>query len=180
MAVFAAIRLDDAVRRTALLAYEALAATGVELRFERPEKLHVTLAFLGRIDAARMPAFVAALQAAATSCAPFDIAFDTLGAFPDERRPRIVWLGCSTPQPGYDLAAGRVRAGFEALGVRFDQPAVPHITLARAKTPLRGLPRIEQSPRCVLAVREVALFESIQAGATTRYDERAIAPLNGT
>jgi len=177
MATFAAIELDDSVRQAALRAIEGLAAAGVPVRFERPEKLHVTLAYLGAIEAPRIEGFVGALSAAAAHCSPFEIVFDRVGPFPDERRARILALACSQTQPGFDACAATVRAEFEKLGAHFDQPALPHITLARAKQPLRPLQRIEQPPRCVLAVRELALFESIQEGPTTRYERRSVARL---
>jgi len=180
MALFAAIELDEEARRAALRAIEVLAGAAIPVRFERPEKLHVTLAYLGTIPAPRIAEFAASLGIAAAGCAPFEIVFDRLGAFPDERRPRILALGCSQPQPGFVACAATVRSEFEKLGARFEQRALPHITLARAKKPLRRLPSIEQPPHCVLAVRELALFESIQEGPTTRYEERSIARLSIT
>jgi len=177
VATFAAIRLDDAVRLSAVRAIDALTASGAAVRVERPEKLHVTLAYLGRVDAAKNDEFAAALQAAAARCEPFEIVFDTFGGFPNERRPRVLWLGSSREPAGFSECAARIRAGFEAAGARFDNPAVAHITLARAKKPLDGMPGIEAPPPCILAVREVVLFESIPAGPTTRYEERAVARL---
>jgi 2'-5' RNA ligase len=180
MALFAAIELGEEARRAALRAIDVLVAASLPVRFERPEKLHVTLAFLGAIPAQRIAEFAGALGAAAVRCPPFEIVFDRLGAFPDERRPRILALGCSQPQTGFDACAAIVRAQFEKLGARFEQQALPHITLARAKQPLHHLPSIEQPPRCVVAVRELVLFESIQEGPTTRYAERSSARLSTT
>ena len=177
VATFAAIRLDDTVRLAAVRAMDALAASGAAVRVERPEKLHVTLAYLGRVDAAKSAEFAAAMRAAAARCEPFEIVFDVLGGFPNERRPRVLWLGSSLEPAGFSKCAALIRAGFEEAGARFDNPAVAHITLARAKTPLHGMPQIEAPPPCVLAVREVVLFESIPAGPTTRYEERAVARL---
>ena len=177
VATFAAIRLDDAVRLSAVRAMDALAASGAAVRLERPEKLHITLAYLGRVDAEKSAEFAAALQASAARCEPFEIVFDVLGGFPSDRRPRVLWLGSSLEPAGFSRCAALIRAGFEAAGASFDNQAVAHITLARAKTPLHGMPQIEAPPPCVLAVREVVLFESIPAGPTTRYKERAVARL---
>ena len=173
--LFAAILLDDATRRFALDAIGALERADVDARFERPEKLHLTLAFLGSVADARVPEYAAALAAAAGS--RFALQLDRLGGFPDERRPKLLWLGCSKPQPGYVDCAVRTRQAFGALGAHeFEKDLQPHVTLCRAKRPLRGLPRIDVGS-VVLPVRELALVASLPDGPTTRYEVQAIAPL---
>ncbi|MBV8222561.1 MAG: RNA 2',3'-cyclic phosphodiesterase, partial [Candidatus Eremiobacteraeota bacterium] len=157
-----------------------LAAAGPQLRLERPEKLHVTVAYLGKVDTQRLDAFEDALARAADACPPFAIEFDCLGPFGDSRKPRIIALRCSRPQPGFAACAAAVRAQYEALGVVFEHEALAHVTVARARNGLGTLARIETELPCILAVRELALFESVPAGPTTRYERRSTAPLQTT
>jgi 2'-5' RNA ligase len=177
MAIFAAIELDERARETALRAMEAVAAAMPEMRLERPEKLHVTLAYVGRIDRPRVPSFTTALGQAARDCAEFEIVFDTLGGFGKKRRAHVIAYTCSTQNQSFERCAGSVRAAFSELGAEFEHPALPHLTIARAKHGVREVSRIEAPQPCVVAAREIVLLESVPAGQTTRYEKRAVAPL---
>ena len=90
-------------------------------------KIHLTLAFLGEVDAARMS--LAHAAAAALDAAPFVMAIDRVGSF---RRSRVAWASVSAvPEALIALQSGlerRLRAsGFELE----ERPFRPHITLAR-------------------------------------------------
>jgi len=177
MAIFAAIELDEQARETALRAMESVAAAMPGLRSERPEKLHVTLAYVGRVESESIPSFAAALEQAAGSCAQFEIVFDTLGGFGKKRRPHVIAYTCSTRHQPFERCAGTVRTAFAKLGAVFEHDALPHLTIARAKHGVREVSRIHAPQPCVVAAREIVLLESIPAGETTRYEKRAVAPL---
>src|ERR1700730_14094964 len=89
--LFAAIEIDETVRALAESAAESLAAAGVVGRFELPEKMHVTVAFLGGTPESDLPAVTQALRDASASCSPFTLDFERLGTFPNQRCPRVVW-----------------------------------------------------------------------------------------
>ena len=146
---------------------DRLIRAGVAARFERPEKLHCTLAFLGAVPVERVAAYADALSGAAARCAPFSLALDRLSGFPDERHPRLLWLGCAEPAPGYDECAKTTREAFEALGSHLPDDSQPHVTLCRCRRPLAGMPDIGPVSRFVMPVSEIVLCESIPDGETT-------------
>lgn len=181
--LFAAIALDDGARRFALDVADRLTDVADRLtspatpcRFERPEKLHVTLAFLGSIPSERIAAFAGALARAASACQPFGVQLDRLGGFP-QRRPTLLWLGSSGHDQAYAACAVRVREAFAALGSQCDVNTEPHVTLCRCKRPLPAVPAIELEPGVTLPVHELTLYESLPDGPTTRYEVRTVAPL---
>lgn len=176
--LFAAIALDDEARRFALGVGERLAGAQIPCRFERPEKLHITLAFVGSIPGERVAEYEAGLGRAAVACEPFALRLDRLGGFP-EGRPRLLWLGCSDQDPAYAACAVRVREAFAELGSQCEVNTQPHVTLCRAKRPLPAVPAIALDPGVALVVRELTLYESIPDGSTTRYEARSVAPLQG-
>jgi 2'-5' RNA ligase len=90
-------------------------------------KVHITLAFLGEVDAARVADAV--LAARAVRCAPFSFALDRVGSF---RGARVAWAGCAqVPEPLAALAAA-LAARLAASGFALDdRPYAPHATLAR-------------------------------------------------
>lgn len=176
--IFAAIALDDAARRFAHGISEQLANGQPLCRFERPEKLHVTLAFVGSVPAERVGTFGDALARAAAACEPFRLRLDRLGGFP-ERRPRLLWLGSSAHDRAYAACAAQVREAFAALGSHCEVNTEPHVTLCRCKVPLPAVPAIALESGATIAVGELTLYESLPDGSTTRYETRAVAPLQG-
>jgi len=136
---FIAIELDEATRRAAVAAIDALRAGpgGDRIRWARPETLHVTLRFLGDIDPARVPALGSALRAEVevetAGLRPFALEFGELGAFPSLRRPQVLFFQVGPQQPLEALASAVERAveqaGFAAANSRFR----PHLTLGRAR-----------------------------------------------
>src|SRR5579883_1008800 len=62
--LFVGIPLDDPTRRALTAASRSLEAAGLRAKFELAEKLHVTLAFLGSVDAERVDDLIAALRTA--------------------------------------------------------------------------------------------------------------------
>ena len=167
--LFVAIEIDEPVRSLAQSAAKSLAAAGVVGRFELPEKMHVTVAFLGSTPESTLPAVTQALRDASAGCCPFRLDFERLGAFPNERRPRVVWIGPAQESTAFAQCAGLVREAFEQLGFSFEHDASAHVTICRAKfVPLRRLPELKT--RATLSVNGLTLLRSIPAGPTTRYE----------
>jgi 2'-5' RNA ligase len=101
-------------------------------RWSRPEGMHVTLKFIGNVDASKLDA-IRAVLAAVRSDAPVEMRVRGMGFFPNERRPRVLWSGIEASATLPLLAAHTERA-LEPLGVaREDRNFSPHLTLARLK-----------------------------------------------
>ena len=118
-----------------------------------PAKIHLTLAFLGDVDEARL--------GAALDCgegldhAGFEVVLDQWGAF---RGARVAWAGCRKTSPALvrlqaDLADRLRRADF----VLEDRAFTPHVTLARKVT--RPIGR-QDAEAVSWTAREVALVRS--------------------
>jgi RNA 2',3'-cyclic 3'-phosphodiesterase len=172
-----AIDLDQRARDFVAGAVEQLRVTGVDGRFESPEKWHVTIAFLGATPPDRYAGLLRALREAAEGADSFEVVFDTLGAFPSNAPPRIVWVGSSVPQPAFAHCAARVRESMERIGYRFDDDAVLHVTVCRIKRPVRPLDRIAVPDALTMSVDALTLYESLPTGPTTRYAVRERVPL---
>lgn len=152
------------------------------LRRVRPELMHVTLAFLGPTDEARLEDAAAAVGVAASAAAPFDASLDTLGRFPAGGVPRIVWLGTGIGAAEMQRLAAAVRRELAARGLQYDgKPFRPHVTLARVR---EGVDRdtaravaavVERSrpPELRFRATEIVLFESVLSPKGPRYTRRA-------
>ena len=175
--LFAGIELDKRVRVKCAQIGARLQTQGLDARFEPEEKLHITLAFLGWVEHVQVGAITGALDAAANAAAPFTLTLDKIGAFPHERRPKIVWIGSRDQGTPYRRLAYAARTALDPLGFSFDKDAIAHVTIARVKGGHAHLPSFDVTPLHV-HVTEVVLFESLPAGPTTRYEVRHRAALN--
>jgi 2'-5' RNA ligase len=117
----------DLAAREALAALSAQTARRCGGRSVPAGNLHLTLAFLGDVDTARVED---ARRAAATVRArPFDLVLDRLGSF---RRARVAWAGCQAPDSALlQLAAALAQALRNEAFVLEARPFSPHLTLVR-------------------------------------------------
>ena len=167
--LFVAVELDDATRAFAARTVERLQALGATGRYEPLEKLHVTVAFLGAVDPAKLDDITKTLQASTTACSPFAVRFDRVGVFPSERRPRVLWIGPAQESASFTACANAVRTAYERIGFSFDHDPRAHITICRpSMVPAGALGTLPAN--VTLEVRGLALMRSLPAGPTTRYE----------
>ncbi len=177
--LFFGITLDGPTSQSCAAVQERLQAAAFPARYEPPEKLHLTLAFLGNVAAEALERVEAICDDVASRVSPFDLTLDRLSAFPNERRPRVVFVGSRNQGVSFRTLATAVRDACFALGFSFNDDAIAHVTLARVKGgSARALPMLDVEPMTI-RVCELALFESIPEKETTRYVVRRTALLTG-
>ena len=103
---------------------------------------------------------------------PFDIAFDTLGAFPNPRRARILWAGVGKGRERFESVAARVEEAAIAAGFPPDERKFnAHLTLSRLNPPQSVGHVFENAKRldARMLVNEVILYRSDLGGAHSKY-----------
>lgn len=175
--LFAGLELDDRTRAWSSAIAARLQACALPGRFESPEKFHITLAFLGWVAPEAVEPIRSVVRTQASRTRPFTLTLDRIGAFPHERKPRIVWIGAHRQGDAFKTLSRNVQDAYTELGFVFSQDPVAHITIARVKGGAAHLPSIDIEP-AELAVTHLTLFESLPAQGTTRYEVRERAPLN--
>jgi RNA 2',3'-cyclic 3'-phosphodiesterase len=172
--LFVALDLPAAIREALRGPIAALQPLARNARWVRPEGMHVTLKFIGHVDANGLDAIRAAL-ATVRSDAPIEVRARGLGFFPDARHPRVLWCGIEASPNLAPLAADSERA-LEALGIaREERKFTPHLTLARLKDP-HGIDELvraaeEMKSRDFGSARETefCLFESVTKPSGSEY-----------
>jgi len=123
------------------------------VKWVQPENIHLSLKFLGDVDAAREPELRAALKRAAGTLSeprPLTLQVTGLGVFPDYHRPRVLWAGV-TPDPALELLQHGVEQAFAPLGFPTEaRPFRPHVTLSRAARAAR-----DARPRAFAGLEEL-------------------------
>lgn len=104
------------------------------VRWVAPEKVHVTLAFLGEIPPERVEVAGECAARAAADVAPFEIEAIGAGVFPDRRRPRVIWVGMAGEMEALRLLHTRLEDDLAAHGFpKEGRPFSPHLTLGRVR-----------------------------------------------
>ena len=150
-------------------------------RWVKPDAMHLTLAFLGEVEEGRVAATERALRRGAEGAPALELAAAGLGAFPDQRRARVLWAGVAGDlrqlaalQTGIARALGS--EGFELDG----KPFHPHLTLARARVPQPLPPSLDRAQRFgSWRATEVRLYRSHLGPQGPRYEVLAAAALGG-
>lgn len=138
MRVFIAIELPASVR-------ELVAKRNLHLReefprvragWERVEKMHITMKFLGEVDEHQLTKIQDTLTQTVKDFRPFEISIEGTGAFPPRGVPRILWLGVEDESETLLLIQERLENEFAKIGFKKETRKFhPHITLARIRTP---------------------------------------------
>lgn len=109
-------------------------------RWTKTDSWHVTLKFLGEVPETRTDEVQEVLEEVARKAPRFWTNLTGAGAFPSQRRPRVLWMGLHDEANAFRNLAGRMERKFEAAGFsRERRPFRPHLTLARFKEPRPGM-----------------------------------------
>jgi RNA 2',3'-cyclic 3'-phosphodiesterase len=157
-------------------AIAALEGSVPSARWVPVQNIHVTLAFLGRVDEERIGPLAAAIADAVQDHVDFTVRLGELGAFPSVRRARVIWAGLDDPSRGLAGLADSVAEAAEPLGFRREARAFQsHATIARLKVPAPVELAVTPAP-LTFAVERISLFESHLQRPAPVYEELATFP----
>lgn len=136
---FIALELDHAQQRF----LGAMISQGKQLlpdlRWVEPDGIHLTLAFLGELNAQELARATQATRAAAARSSQFTYSLSGLGTFGPPQQPRVLWMGISEPSGALKSAHAALTLALERQGfVTEKRPFAPHLTLARVKSTLNA------------------------------------------
>jgi len=130
---FIAVPVPVDVTRAAETARARCSSIEKALRWVAPERIHLTLKFLGDVDMARVAAVNALLEDAA-SARPFALTAGGLGVFPSVKRPRVLWMGVTGETARLIDFARLIDARLADLGFEPEKRRFrAHLTLGRFK-----------------------------------------------
>jgi 2'-5' RNA ligase len=130
---FIALPIPTSVQLTLGQIQYNLKETHTDVKWDSPDKFHITLKFLGNVDISIIEPLSVALSESLKSIHPFDITFTTIGAFPDLHHPRIVWIGIEQSNQTLNLQFIVEKVCNNFGFPKEDRAFHPHITLGRVK-----------------------------------------------
>jgi 2'-5' RNA ligase len=101
------------------------------VRWVPPDNIHLTLKFLGEVSVGNLQVLARMLKTETAHCVPFTVRINGIGAFPNMRRPRVIWVGSESPV-ALDNLQHAIEVETRALGYpNEDRAFSPHLTLGR-------------------------------------------------
>lgn len=130
MRAFVAVEIQDNTILDAIAKIQSdfkIKATAVNKK-----NMHFTLLFLGEVSEDAVSNIKQALGT--ISFKSFEVEFTHVGAFPNPKSPRVIWIGVDDQSARHliDLAS-QVEKKLGPLGFRPDKPFKPHLTIFRVK-----------------------------------------------
>ena len=156
------------------------------VRWAHPERLHLTLKFLGHVPRERLADSAAALNSASAGIAPFQLALEGVGCFPHPKNPRVVWIGINGDLPSLRRLQTQIDQQTQGIGDHNEERVFqPHLTLGRVKPPGQHRCNLGELVQTVSfpelgcwTVREIHLMQSVHSPDGARYTTLATATLN--
>jgi 2'-5' RNA ligase len=188
---FVAIELTDQIREKLGETQAWLKTEGIadQVRWVKPEGIHLTLKFLGDVPVDRVKGVVIAITRACKGIGPFSLSFLDLGCFPSVSRPNVVWIGVRGDTKELAHLQSRIEDSLAILGFsRERRKYTPHLTLGRVS---RHVQRRERARLGTLIqtrnletlgemeVHEVSLMKSVLSPAGANYCQLAGVRLEG-
>jgi 2'-5' RNA ligase len=174
--LFVAIPLTDEARHHLAHLLDPGAIPG---RPTHPTAWHLTLRFIGEVDAVARDRVAAALDDADLD-EPFAVRWGGLGAFPRPAKATVLWVGLASGDDRVDVLHDRVDEALDGAGLPpKDLPFRAHLTLSRIRPPedVRGLVERTEALGVSMPVDRIALYRSHFGSGRARYEELESFPL---
>lgn len=131
MRAFIGISLQQGVRETLGGLQRDLGLSRADVKWVRPENIHLTIRFLGNITELDRDNITAALRGRCSTIEPFSLILKGTGTFPNSKNPKVIWAATEHSDPMLKLHADIEKALTETGFKPEERPFTPHLTLGR-------------------------------------------------
>ncbi len=135
MRCFIALEIPQSIKDSLQSLQETLKASQADVRWVKPESMHLTLRFLGNIEDTQVEQVKSLLDAVAQDHSVFTLGVKGVGAFPDTQSPKVVWAGLDKGKDKLIQLTKALCSHSKAQDLPpEDNPFSPHITLGRVRS----------------------------------------------
>jgi RNA 2',3'-cyclic 3'-phosphodiesterase len=186
---FIAVEMSPSVIGRAGDLIDKLRVAAAEVNWVRPQQMHLTLKFLGDVPDTDSPDICRVVNEVAAEFEPFEITCRRVGAFPNVREPRTLWIGIEDGADELKRLAAAIDDGLKSeLGYAKEHRAFqPHFTIGRVKRELPGgrgeltqlLEKHAQFDADLVVIDEVVTFASFLGRQGPSHNALGHSPLGG-
>ncbi|MFC1569221.1 RNA 2',3'-cyclic phosphodiesterase [bacterium] len=132
---FIAVHLSDRVREQIAEFQSGLKRSAADVKWVRPESMHITLKFLGDIAPDQIKSITNIMHELSRPVNSFMLTIRGVGCFPNESRPRVLWLGIQTDNDVLINIGNGLNAALQDIDFEPEKRSFkPHLTLGRVKS----------------------------------------------
>ena len=182
--MFIAFALPDHIKSGLGRAQEGLKSFGLKAKWVRLQSIHLTLKFLGNIEADQVDPVAAKMAEAARGIGPFILGAKGVGVFPNIRRPRVVWAGLAGDLGQLEGLQRNLDAALSAIGFAGEKRSFKgHLTLGRFKGRMdsqqvaQALEQYSGFKTQTFTAQQLVLFKSQLEPKGAVYSKLKIVPL---
>ncbi|MGB2768879.1 MAG: RNA 2',3'-cyclic phosphodiesterase [Candidatus Zixiibacteriota bacterium] len=136
MRTFIAVELPEKIKSEIEQLQAPFKKTDTFVSWVKPKNIHVTLKFLGEVPEERMNEVFSATEKALEGTRKFTMSLRGTGAFPNPRRPRVIWVGAGSGGEELSQMAVRIEQEMEKIGFPKEKRKYSaHFTIGRVKSP---------------------------------------------
>lgn len=134
-----AVEMPEDVRQQFKEVQTTLRGADAHVKWVEPHNIHLTLKFLGDITENQLETLCQGVTEGVQGITPFEINLSRLGAFPNLKRPRVIWIGVEDGKEEMIRLQQQLEESIFNHGFpKEDRKFSPHLTIGRVKSP-RGL-----------------------------------------
>ncbi len=189
MRCFFAIEFDEPTKKYLAELQRRISAMGIRGNYSRPENLHLTLKFLGEVQADLVPRLSDLMKNVASEHKAFVLSFDQLGKFSRGNRS-IIWMGMQNSRELLHLQKSLELQLLDFFSGNLERSAFsPHITMIREavipknqqdqslEEAFAGIRQELEPFNLVYAVKGISLMESTRVNDKLTYLQKSYADL---
>ncbi len=165
---FLAFELPPEIREQIGAVSRELEGLSLPVRWVKLENIHLTVVFLGSVSEDTIDEIKEKVASVVKGFSSIETRIKGMGAFPNWRRPRVIWIGLNGDIEGLSTLRHGLQGELKVFGVKQEKrPFRPHLTLGRFK----GLPKGDEGLKWILerygditselhSLHELVLFKS--------------------
>ncbi len=136
---FVAIDIPNAECERAFAVSKRLRKAGVRVSWTPPERMHLTLRFLGEVAPAVIARIAERLETEYAGVEPFPLRLEGAGAFPNAREARVIWVGLAPLAGPLEQVQEAAESAAREAGLKREKRQFrPHLTVGRVRDPKKA------------------------------------------
>jgi RNA 2',3'-cyclic 3'-phosphodiesterase len=154
------------------------------VRWEKEDKFHFTLQFFGDQSEEQLDMITTEIQQVCTNTKAFPVIITKAGCFPNQRSPRIFWIGSDIHENTLlQNFVSNIQSVTQKIGIKPEEkPFHPHITVGRTKRKfnLTLMQKIESAnfPPIEFPCKEIQIIKSRLTATGSIYTPMVTLPLS--
>ena len=132
---FLAIEIDSLIIKKIEEILESLCPSPGDVKWVKPENIHLTLKFFGNIEEADVERIGSQIETVVSKEKPFFLRVRGMGAFPNSHSPKVIWWGIKEDGKKLESIHRKVEEKLEKIGFKSEKrPFSPHLTTGRVRS----------------------------------------------